>query len=102
MLIIIRKLFFERIICPCVCFFHLTKFFRYIAVKSTNYQQRIVFKVEKTAAVFLFLPNCTTAVSFLWSVLYTPMSKGNWLEKKIWKKASNIWLEYGPTAVAVL
>ena len=86
-----------------MCFFHLTKFFRYIAVKSTNYQQRIVFKVEKTAAVFLFLPNCTTAVSFLWSVLYTPMSKGNWLEKKkiIWKKAKNILLEYGP-ALAVL
>ena len=61
-------------------FFSLSKvFFRYIAAESTNYQQqRIVFKVEKTAAVFLFLPNCSTtttpspptAVSFLWSVVF--------------------------------
>ena len=81
-------------------FFHLTKFFRYIAraVQSTNYQQRIVFKVEKTAAVFLFLPNCTTpptAVSFLWSVLYTSMSKGNWLEKNNLEKVQ-MWLDFGP------
>ena len=63
----------------CLFFFSLSKvFFRYIAAESTNYQQRIVFKVEKTAAVFLFLPNCSTtttpspptAVSFLWSVVF--------------------------------
>ena len=58
---LLEKLFWKEYLSFLVCvFFHLAKFFRYIAVESTNYQQRIVFKVEKTAAVFLFLPNCST------------------------------------------
>ena len=79
----------------CLFFFSLSKvFFRYIAAESTNYQQqRIVFKVEKTAAVFLFLPNCsmyydtiTTNSRFFFmecGLWHTSLSKGNWLGKKV-------------------